>query len=932
MMSPTFCQRVIDAARARPDKVAMTLLGPDGPETTTFGSMLGQIRSLAYRLSLEQISFGDRVAIIGENHPNWALAYLGILYRGAVAVPLDPAAPVETLANFLDSSEAKLAFVSSESLEKFQAVCEYLGRQTPVVCLQPSPRSNGWPCFTEWAQTPLSTEFAAAAAPAGPSDNAVLIYTSGTTGLPKAVPLTHGNIHAEVDGVQEVLRLSDSEVILSLLPLFHAYSQIVNLWLATVIGLRVVYLLEVNSEEIVRGLKEGGVTAITGVPRLWYLFHKKIFDAVGAKPRPVRWLIRLMLTTNGWLRDSVGLNAGRLFFKRVHAGFGGKLRLAVSAGSSFDASVARDYHRLGFTILQGYGLTETAGAATVTRFEDNKVGSVGTPLNNVEVKIDEPNEFGIGEVLIRGPIVMPGYYRNPEANREAFTSDGWFRSGDLGRFDAQGHLYIVGREKDVIVLPSGKNVYPEDVEAHYARSPLVGEICVLGAPDNAGNFARAEKLCAVVVPDFEYLKAKRIANAREAIRFALDNLGRELPEYQRIRDYVVRSEPLPRTATRKVRRSELEKQVEASGLAARQARAGDWRVLSAADRILLDSVAGRTISAAIQQLNADSQIIHPQMNLELDLGLDSLARAECLASLEQTLGLEFDPAAAAAALTVGEVLALANGRKPQVGKILEAENSCQSQTLSGATYVNWHEIIGQESLDTPELRPILKRKPFTALLAYLLLRPVYFFSRLFLRLEVEGLENLARVEPPFLICPNHQSYLDPILVCSIYPLHFLREIFHVGASEYWSNVLTAQIARLINIVPVDPDTNLMRAMHAGAAGLSAGKVLNIYPEGERSFDGRLHQFKKGAAILATELNVRILPVALDGVYRVWPRKSWRIRLAKVKIRFGAPIDPQFESGLAGDAAYTRLTTALKDRVQSMLDEMREGDRGEEGKG
>ena len=196
----------------------------------------------------------------------------------------------------------------------------------------------------------------------------------------------------------------------------------------------------------------------------------------------VRLLFHSLLSTNGWLRDTLRINAGRLFFRKVHEGFGGKLRLAVSAGSSFDASVARDYHRLGFTILQGYGLTETAGAATITRFEDNKVGSVGKPLNHVEVKIDEPNDEGMGEVLIRGAIVMAGYYRNPEANREAFTADGWFRSGDLGRFDAQGHLYIVGRKKDVIILPSGKNVYPEDVEAHYARSPLVGEICVLGVP------------------------------------------------------------------------------------------------------------------------------------------------------------------------------------------------------------------------------------------------------------------------------------------------------------------------------------------------------------------------------------------------------------------------------------------------------------------
>jgi long-chain acyl-CoA synthetase len=895
----------------------MTLLAGGPAETTTFGSMLSQIRSLAYRLGLEGIAFGDRVAIIGENHPNWAIAYLGTMYRGAVVVPLDPSAPVEALTNFLENSQTKLAFVSQSNLEKFGEVCEQLGRRIKAVKLQAGSCSDGLPDLAEWSATPRPSEFDIAPPPAGPNDMAVLMYTSGTTGLPKGVPLTHGNIYAEVDGVQEVMGLTDREVILSLLPLFHAYSQIVNLWLATVIGARIVYITEVNSEEIGRGLKEGGVTALTGVPRLWYLFHKKIFDAVRSKPRPVRWLFRSLLATNGWLRDSLGLNAGRVFFGRIHEGFGGRLRLAVSAGSSFDQSIARDYHALGFTILQGYGLTETAGAATVTRFEDNKVGSVGTPLNSVEVNIDKPNGAGIGEVLIRGPIVMPGYYLNPQATSEAFTEDGWFRSGDLGRFDAQGHLYIVGRMKDVIILPSGQNVYPEDVEAQYALSPLVGEVCVLGVRDGAGAFALAEKLCAVVVPDFDYLKAQKIANAREAIRFELDNLGRELPEYQRVRDYIVRSEPLPRTAIRKVRRFELKKQIEELGVVERQARENGQLPFTSEDRGLMESLAGCALSTAVRHHVPDAPSIHPKMNLELDLGLDSLARAECISSVEEALGIEIDSALLATALTVGDVIALVNGKNSYAASRPEVS----AERIAKRT--DWSQLLNRASDDVPEIQQILKRRPLTALIAYLLLRPVYFGARLFLRMEVQGLEHLKELDAPFLICPNHQSFLDPILVCSVYPHNILKNIFHVGASEYWRNVFTAQVARLLNIVPVDPDTNLMKAMRAGAAGLQAGKILNIYPEGERSFDGLLHPFKKGAAILATELNLPIVPVALDGVYKVWPRKSHRIRLARVKIHFGEPIRPRevAKSG-NGEDAYSEITNLVKQRIQEMLDEMR----------
>jgi long-chain acyl-CoA synthetase len=919
-MQETFCQRLIDAAEQRPDQVAMTLLGPVTPETTTFGSMLSQIRSLAYRLSLEQIEFGDRVAIIGENHPTWAIAYLGIIYRGAVVVPLDPSATVEALARFLDDSETKLAFVAPPSLEKFRAVTESLGYDIRAITLQPDSTSNGAESFSAWTQTPRPPEFDKNPPPATAADMAVLIYTSGTTGTPKGVPLTHGNIYAEANGVQEVMRLSDREVILSLLPLFHAYSQIVNLWLATIIGARVVYLNEVNSEEIARGLKEGGVTALTGVPRLWYLFHKKIWDGVRAQPRAVRLVFHSLLSLNGWLRDHLGINGGRLFFRKVHEGFGGKLRLAVSAGSSFDASVAHGYHRLGFTILQGYGLTETSGAATITRFEDNKVGSVGKPLNQVEVRIDEPNSEGMGEVLIRGAIVMSGYYRNPEADREAFTADGWFRSGDLGHFDDQGHLYIVGRKKDVIILPSGKNVYPEDVEAHYARSPLVGEICVLGVRDESGDFAQAEKLCCVVVPDFDYLKLQGIANAREAIRFELDNLGRSLPEYQRARDYVVRAEPLPRTATRKVRRAELMQQVELLSLGKGSHREAQLEFTDE-DRSKMQSPAGRAIAAAVLAHSAPgAPPIHPRMNLELDLGLDSLARAECINTIEESLGVVFDDAALATALTVGDVIVLAssaNGQSP-----CESLSPAAS-TMKSSGRADWSHILSRSGEDVPEIEQILKRKAATTLIAYLFLRPVYFASRLLLRMDVQGMENLEKLEAPFLICPNHQSFLDPILVCSVYPHRLLKKVFHVGASEYWRNVFSAQVARLLNIVPVDPDTNLMKAMRAGAAGLEAGKILNIYPEGERSFDGLLHPFKKGAAILASELNLPIVPVALDGVYKVWPRKSRRIRLARVKIHFGEPIKPlDVPKNGDGEDAYTETTNLVMQRIQAMLDDMR----------
>jgi long-chain acyl-CoA synthetase len=918
MKEQSFCQRVVEAASIRPDKMAMMVIDRQEPETVTFGSMLAQIRNIAYRLSQEHIAFGDRVAIIGENHPNWAIAYLGILYRGAVVTPLDPAATVAALAAFLGDSEAKLAFVSPASLEKFRAACEQLGRNIPAVALLPLTTPDGLGNFKDWSNTPAPTEFIEASPPAKSDDLALLIYTSGTTGVAKAVPLTHGNIYAESDKIQEVMHISDQEVILSLLPLFHAYSQIVNLWLATIAGARVVYLKELNTAEIQNGLTESHVTALVGVPRLWYLFHKKIFDAVHAKPAPLRVLLRVMLALNGLLRDFFGLNAGRFFFGRVHQSFGGRLRLAVSAGASFDAGVAMDFHRLGFTILQGYGLTETSGAATVTRFEDNKVGSVGTPLNGVDVKIDQRNEEGVGEVLIRGPVVMSGYYHNPEANREAFTTDGWFRSGDLGRFDKQGHLYIVGRKKDIIKLPSGKNVFPEDVEAHYERTPFVSEVCVLGLRDEASRFKGAEKLCAVIVPNFEYLKTKHIANAREWVVWELENLGRELPEYQRGHDFVLRAESLPRTSTRKVRRFELKDQLENARRKKRTPAAKDL-VLSAADQALMESRAGRAVSAAIKQHAPEVEGIHPRMNLEIDLALDSLARAECVAATEQSLTIELKPEELPAVQTVGELIQLA------IAKLNGAPEK-PNRTPADAEF-HWHDVLTAEGTELPELRTLHGKKPAVTLLAFVVLEIIYVVARLFFRMEVEGRENLVRLTPPYLICPNHQSYIDPFLVCATYPRDVLQKTFHVGASMYFTNPTMAHLARLINIVPIDPDVQLLRAMRAGAMGLRDGKILNIYPEGQRSFDGQLLEFKKGAAILASEVKVPIVPVAIDGTYLIWPRKSWRFHLAKVRLRFGEPIySREIAPGQKDDElVYEQVSALLKSRIQQMLAEMRAKD-------
>jgi long-chain acyl-CoA synthetase len=905
-MNDSFCQRLIVSCEKHAARTAMRIVG-DETEIYDYAELLRQIRAVAYRIGEEKIGFGDRVALIGENHPCWAVAYLGTLYRGAVCVPVDPHGEIETITNFLENSETKLAFLSPDVTEKFKLILEKLGRYIPAVVWRteketdqensqspiPNPRSdNGFQKFEDWVKTDFPARFAEEIPAAKDADTALLMYTSGTTGTPKGVPLSHGNITAELDGINKVLQLTEKEKILSLLPLFHAYLQIVNLWVATTYGAEVGYLKEMTPDELGRAMKEFKPTLLTTVPRLWYLFHKKIFDAVAEKPKAVRMLFKGMLKTNGFFRNNLKINLGKTLFGKVQESFGGNLRFAVTAGSRFDEAVAEDFNRLGFTIIQGYGLTETSGAATATYEADNRVGSVGKPFFNAEVKIDEPDKQGIAEV---------------------FTDDGWFRSGDLGKFDPDGHLFIVGRKKDVIVLPNGKNVHPEDLEVHYLKSPYVEELAILGVEDKSVGKAGAEKLVAVVVPDFNYLKHEKIANSQTAIRFDLDNLGRELPEYQRVREYIVRAEPLPRTATRKIKRFELQKDLKAGSISAGEKPAEKVWNFSADETALVESNVGRSVVEVIRRNAKEAARIHPQMNLEIDLGLDSLARAEIFAALENAFATEFEADEAAQALTVRDAVGLV---KKHVGEVDENQ--------SIATDLNWSNIIRQADDDIPELRSVLQDRPLFLGFAFAVYKTFNLFCRVFMRLEVRNIENLHAVEKPLLICPNHQSFLDPFVLCSTYDFGKFRNTFHVGASEFFQNRFMRWVASMLQTVPVDPDTQLMKAMKAGAIGLKHGKVLNIYPEGERGFDGELHEFKKGAAILATELDLPILPVALDGLHKVWARRTLRIRPAKVRVRFGKAFYAKdiVSAGMSDEEKYEVVITHLKNEIAKMIEDLR----------
>jgi long-chain acyl-CoA synthetase len=633
-----------------------------------------------------------------------------------------------------------------------------------------------------------------------------------------------------------------------------------------------------------------------------------------------RALVRGLIGANIRLRDSFGANPGKRVFAKVHRTLGDRMRLLVTGGSKFDPAIGRDLYGLGFTILNAYGLTETSGGATIVRPDDRFTTSVGQPFPGVEIAIEPsgvvspespdptPDVPDDGEILIRGPIVMREYFNRPDATAEALQ-DGWLHTGDLGRLDADGRLYITGRKKEIIVLASGKNLYPEEIEAHYRQSAFIRELCVLGLA-RPGEPA-SERLHAVVVPDEQAMRERGIVNVRELVRFEIEGLSVQLPAYKRILSYDISLEPLPRTTTGKIRRHHIERGIQAKTSADRAGETPPPAPLTDDERAWLDADAGNASALAMIALRLGRPDVRPLANLELDLGLDSMERVELLASLEQRHGTRV---AAGVRATIFTARAL-------VDAVRTAPPADDAAAGSGRpAELPWDTILAGPADDAVAAMLARKRTPRAAVL-FAAIRVLGLLVRVTPGFRTAGVERLPQ-RGPFIISPNHQSFLDPFFLAAALPYRTLRDVFFVGAAEYFETPLMRWIARQVNIVPVDPDAHLTAAMRAGAAGLRRGKVLILFPEGERSIDGELKTFRKGAAILSAHLDAPIVPVALDGLYDLWARGR-RLRWAgllpgrstAVTLLFGEPVR-------VAPGGYAEGTRTLRDRVECLFVSLR----------
>ncbi len=863
--------RIQEASERFPDHIAVQMKVGERYQQFTYRGLMKAISSAARSFADAGIGKGDKIALLAENRPEWIIAYLSVVSLGAVIVPLDAQLTVKEVALLLASSEAKAVCITAQTRQKIPP--------SGTFQLISFDRDSGVP-FSD-----MITSHPDAVLPPAPAagDLAALLFTSGTTGDPKGVMLSQGNLASNGESVSRLHLIDDSDNLLCLLPLHHTYPAIAFIHLALSAGATVTILNSLKGPEILACMLEAGISVLVGVPQLVAGLRRAIFDEIQKKPAPLQMVVKLLIAASGLVRKGTGINMGKKIFGAVHARFGPRFRLVASGGARLEPDVYTDMTNIGFTLIEGYGLTETSPVCTFNPLDKQKAGSIGIPVPGVEVKIANVDETDQGEIVVRGSNVMLGYYRKPRETAEVLR-DGWFYTGDLGYCDKDGYFFITGRSKEMIVLATGKKIFPEELEKYYKVIPSIKEICLLQGERG---------LVAAVVPDFDYLRKMNLSNSRETIAFEIEDLAKELPPFKRITGLKIFKEPLPATRLGKIRRSKVKELYEQSGDRAEKT------VQEANDALLDDPVMKKLISC-LEPFSSKKKIV-PDDNLELDLGLDSLGRVELVVSIEKTFDINLPDSFGSEVFTVKDVAM----------KIMQLLSG-GSAAATGAVKMTWADILAQEPAKELTTTLRLERQTFCnagRCTLKLFLRAVF---SLYGRLSVKGIENLP-LKGPFIMAPNHLSIVDAPLVAAAIPWNRASETFFLGTTDYFGGPVTSKIAGVINVIPVDMESRLYSAMQLSAHVLRRGKILCVFPEGGRSRDGSLKEFKKGVGIIAKELNIPVIPVAVRGTYDMLPTGKMMPRPKKVSITFGKAIYPD-------NRDYDEIVRALYRNVSDMLEE------------
>jgi long-chain acyl-CoA synthetase len=545
------------AAREYQDGPCLLRRSPDGWESWSFVEAARRMHAFTALLEREGVRPGDRVGLQSENRSEWGLAYLAVIEAGGVAVPLDALLKEQEVGEILTQAGARLAIVSARQRSVLEHVREARLPELRLVSLDECDDLPSWP----EAQSAFPDERPREER-SGPDDLAVVLFTSGTTGQAKGVMLSHSNLLHNVEGIERIIPYGPRDRLLSVLPLHHTFEFTAGFLAPMRGGASVAYARSLKSSELREDLASSDATILLGVPLLYEKLLAAIHRGIADAPLPRRLLARTLLGVTRLASALTGARLGGPLLRplRERAGMG-RMRMFMSGAAPLPARVFWGFMDLGIPITEGYGLTECAPVVAVSSVAHPLPGGVGHPLPGVEVRIDQPDADGDGEIVVRGPNVMLGYYGNPQATAEVLR-DGWFLTGDLGRFLRDGRLRITGRVKNMIATAAGKKIYPEEVEMQLASCPYILEVVVVGGRDARGE---REAVHAHVFPDLQALAALARSQGRDPDRvFVEETLRREvdarcqlLAPYKRVKRVIVRRQEFPKTTTGKIRRQEL---------------------------------------------------------------------------------------------------------------------------------------------------------------------------------------------------------------------------------------------------------------------------------------------------------------------------------------------------------------------------------------
>jgi long-chain acyl-CoA synthetase len=781
----------------------------------------------------------EKAVIFMENRLEWVYTFYAAWKNGSIAVPIDYLSTSDEVRYILEDCKPEVLFFSEETRNTVSNAVKGLKNAPKLIFIGDLDLS----CDNEAEPFPVFE----------PDNVAMLIYTSGTTGSPKGVMLTFDNILANVESVSVGVPIyKEDESILVLLPLHHTFPLMGTLIAPLYNGMTCVFSPSISSEDIIETLQSNRVTMILGVPRFYNLLHKGIMTKINSSSAAKKIF--------ALARRLSSRTISKKLFKKVHEQFGGNVKYMISGGASLDADVDKDFRTLGFEILSGYGMTECGPLISFPHPGKARPGATGFATTTLEIKITDENE-----IIVRGRNVMKGYYNNPEATADVIR-DGWLHTGDLGRVDKKGYVYITGRLKEIIVLPNGKNINPEEIEKKILEvSDLIKEVGVYMADD---------KLQAVIYPDFDKLREQNAVNIEEQIRWeAIDLYNRGASPAKRISGFTVIQEELPKTRLGKIKRFVLESFARAKRTIEKSSSVEepDFHEYQLIKEYL------------IQQ--KERRDIFPDDHLELDLGMDSLDKVSFQAWLKNTFGVD---------LQEDHFIHL-----PTVKQISDYIREKRTRINTKAT--DWGHIL-KEKVDL--------NLPRTGASHGLIRNSANLLFKLYFHLKSSGLDNLP--DSPFIIAPNHQSFIDGMFVSVFLSDHISRKTYFYATEKHVRKNWVKKLADTNNVIVVDINKDLKGSIQKMAEVIRQGNNIIIFPEGARTRDGELMEFKKTFAILACEMGVPVIPVAIKGAYEAFPTGTKIPKLFKeITIDFLPPVYPE-------NLDYDEVTNRVKEAIANRL--------------